>query len=67
MSLPVRHDTINMDTLHGNIEFFVIFEEAGWIDYFERLNGFHEEMMLQFSMNLTRTHLEIRILRIDVS
>ena len=39
----------------------------GWTEFFQRLNGFHQETALQFSLNLTKTHSEVRGLRIEVS
>ena len=35
--------------------------------FFERLNGFHHEATLQFTLNLTETHSEVWGLRIEVS
>ena len=67
MGPPVRYEPNNLDALHANMEFFAIFWEPGWIEYFQRLNGFHEQTSFQFSMNLTGDHYEIRGLRIDVS
>ena len=57
-----------MDTgaLRRNAEVFVIFEVAGWTEYFQRLSGFRTETTLQFSLNLTDTHSEVRGLRIEV-
>ena len=39
----------------------------GWTEFFQRLNGFHRETTLQFSLNLTETHSEVRGLHIEVS
>ena len=35
--------------------------------YFERLNGFHEEMTLQFAMNMKENHSMVKGLRIEAS
>ena len=67
MGSPVRYEPNNLDALHANMEVFAIFQEPGWIEYFQRLNGFHEETKFQFSMNLTEEHSEIKGLRIDIS
>ena len=56
MGLPVKYEDNNLDALREKIEFFDIFWEYGWIEYFQRLNGFHEETIFQFTMNLTRNH-----------
>ena len=35
------------------------------MEFFERLNGFHREEALQFTLNLTKTHLEVWGLRLE--
>ena len=67
MGPPVRYEPNNLDALRANMEVFAIFQEVGWIEYFQRLNGFHEETTFQFAMNLTQEHSEVRGLRIDVA
>jgi len=42
----VRHEPAIMDAIRQNIEVFRIFEEAGWMTYLERLNGFNGGMAL---------------------
>jgi len=42
----VRHEPTIMDAIRENIEVFRIFEEAGWMTYLERLNGFNGGMAL---------------------
>ena len=53
---PVRYEPNNLDTLCANKEVFSIFQEDEWIEYFQRLNSFHEETTFQFAMNLTGEH-----------
>ena len=60
MGPSVKFEPNNLDAIHANREVFSIFREAGWIQYFQRLNGFHEETTFQFTMNLTGEHSEIR-------
>ena len=67
MGIPAWHEPPNTRELRRNVEFFAIFEVAGWTEFFQHLNGFHRETALQFSLNLTETHLEVRGLRIEVS
>ena len=43
MGPPVRYETNNLDALRASREVFAIFQEVGWIEYFQRLNGFHED------------------------
>ena len=52
----VRHEPAATDALRWNRKVLEIFEEVGWMEYFERLNGFHEGMVLQFSQNLAWDH-----------
>ena len=67
MGPRIMYEPNNLDALCANREVFAIFHEAGWIDYFQRLNIFYEETSLQFTMNLTREYSEIRGMRIDAS
>ena len=67
MGSPARHEPSNMQELRRNYEFFTIFEAVGWTEFFQCMNGFHQEIALQFSLNLTKTHSEVWGLRIEVS
>ena len=67
MGIPTQHEPPNMRELRRNAKVFTIFEATGWTEFFQRLNGFHHETSLQFSLNLTKTHLEVRGLHIEVS
>ena len=58
---------MNTGALRRNVEVFSIFEAAGWTEYFQHLSGFQTEITLQFSLNLTNTHSEVRGLRIEVT
>ena len=55
-----------MNAIRQNIEVFRIFEEAGWMTYLQRLNGFNGGMALQFSQNLEGYHYEVGGLRVEV-
>ena len=59
MGIPARYEPSNTRELRRNTAVFSIFQAAGWTEFFERLNGFHREAALQFSLNLTETHSEI--------
>ena len=67
MGIPAQHEPPNTRELRRNAEVFAIFEAAGWTEFFQCLNGFHRETTLQFSLNLTETHSEVRGLHIEVS
>ena len=67
MGIPAQHEPPNTRELRRNAEFFPIFDAASWTEFFQRLNGFHRETALQFSLNLTETQSEVWGLRIEVS
>ena len=67
MGIPTRHGPENIASLHENGELFTIFQEAVWKEYFQRLNDFHVDMALQFSLNLSDTHSTVRGLQIDIT
>ena len=67
MGPPIKYEPSNINALYANIEAFNIFSNDGWIGYFQRLKGFHEERTLHFYMNLVVKYLEIIGLRIDAS
>ena len=67
MGIPTQHEPANMEALQRNSEVFSIFKAAGWTKFFQRLNGFHQEMALQFALNLTDTYSEVIVLHIDVT
>ena len=56
MGAPARYEPNILDALSAKREVFSIFREVGWIEYFQILNGFHEETTFQYAMNLTGQH-----------
>jgi hypothetical protein len=46
---------------------YQIFEQAGWLQYFRRLQGYNESQTLQFSRNLQDNHSIIAGVRISVT
>ena len=67
MGIPARHEPLNTQELRKNPVVFAIFQAAGWIEFFERLDGFNREAALQFALKLTETYSEVWGLRIEVS
>jgi hypothetical protein len=35
---------------------YQIFQQAGWLNYFQRLQGYDEQQVLQFAQNLQEDH-----------
>ena len=67
MGILAQHEPPNMQELRRNTEVFSIFQDAGWTEFFQCLNGFHYEAALQFTLNLTETHSEVWGLHIEFS
>ena len=67
MGIPARHEPLDTQELRQNPTVLAIFQAAGWLEFFERLDGFNQEVALQFALNLIDTHSEVWGLRIEVS
>ena len=67
MGIPARHEPLDTQELRQNPAVLTIFQATGWLEFFERLDGFNQEAALQFALNLTDTHSEVWGLRIEVS
>ena len=67
MGPPIGYEPSNLDALSVNRVVEDIFQKVGWIGYFQRLNGFHEETTFQFSMNMNGEYSVITGLRVDAS
>ena len=67
MGIPAHHEPLNTQELRKNPAVFSIFQAAGWIEFFEQLDGFNREAALQFALNLIETYSEVWGLRIEVS
>jgi hypothetical protein len=46
---------------------YQIFEQAGWLNYFRRLQWYNEQQVLQFSLNLQEDHSVVNGVRISVT
>ena len=53
MGISAHYEPSNTRELRRNVAVFAIFQDAGWTEFFEHLNGFHHEAALQFALNLT--------------
>jgi hypothetical protein len=63
----VRYEPKNLDALllHPNV--YQKFLQARWISYFEKLHGFNESKVLEFSQNLTKGYSMVHRVRILVT
>jgi hypothetical protein len=46
---------------------YQIFQQAGWLNYFRRLQGYNEQQVLQFARNLQEDHSVVEGVRISVT
>jgi hypothetical protein len=46
---------------------YQIFEQAGWLNYFCRLQGYNERQVLQFARNLQENHSVVVGIQISVT
>ena len=67
MGILAQYEPPNMQELKQNAEVFAIFQDEGWTEFLQCLNGFHRDTSLQFTLNLTETHSEVWGLHIEVS
>ena len=67
MGLPAHHEPLNTQELRNNPAVLAIFQAAGWVEFFDRLDGFNREAALQFDLHLKDTYSEVWGLRIEVS
>jgi hypothetical protein len=49
------------------LEAYQIFLQAGWLGYFQRLQGFDQQQVLQFARNLQEDHSIVQGVRISVT
>ena len=63
----VRNEPGSMPLLELYPEAYQIFLQAGWIDYFRRLQEFDSQQVLEFSLNLNEDHFIVRGVRIPVT
>ena len=67
MGIAARHEPLDTHELRKNPAVLAIFQAVGWLEFFERLDGFNREAALQFALNLTDTHSKVWGLCIEVS
>ena len=63
----IRHEPATTILLELYPEVYYIFQQAGWVGYFQRLQQFDPEQELEFAWNLNEDHSIVQGVRIQVS
>jgi hypothetical protein len=63
----IRNEPATTALLEQYPEAYQIFEQAGWLNYFRRLQGYNEQQVLQFALNLQEHHSVVNGVRISVT
>jgi hypothetical protein len=63
----IRNEPATTALLEQYPEAYQIFEQAGWLNYFRRLQWYNEQQVLQFSLNLQEHHSVVNGVRISVT
>jgi hypothetical protein len=63
----IRHEPATTALLELYPEVYQIFLQAGWLGYFQRLQGFEQQQVLQFAQNLQEDHSIVQGVRIPVT
>jgi hypothetical protein len=63
----VRNEPATMALLEHYPAAYEIFQQAGWLNYFRRLQGYNEQQVLQFTRNLQEDYSVIEGVRISVT
>jgi hypothetical protein len=63
----IRHKPTTTALLELYPEVYQIFLQAGWLGYFQRLQGFDQQQVLQFAQNLQEDHSMVQGVRIPVT
>ena len=63
----IRNEPATTTLLEHYPAAYEIFQQAGWLNYFHRLQGYNEQQVLQFAQNLQEDYSVIEGLRISVT
>jgi hypothetical protein len=63
----VRNEPATTALLEHYPAAYAIFQQAGWLNYFRRLQGYNEQQVLQFARNLQENHSVVAGIRISVT
>ena len=65
--LFIRYELAMTTLLELYPEVYQIFQQAGWLGYFQRLQGFDQQRVLQFARNLQQDHSIVQGVQISVT
>jgi hypothetical protein len=63
----IRNEPATTTLLERYPVVYQIFEQAGWLNYFRRLQWYNEQQVLQFAVNLQEDHFVVNGVRISVT
>ena len=63
----IRHEPGSIALLELHPKLYQIFHQAGWVDYFQRLQGFDPQQVLEFAHNLRDGYSTVQGVRIPVT
>jgi DNA-binding response OmpR family regulator len=63
----IRNEPATTTLLERYPAAYQIFEQAGWLNYFRRLQWYNEQQVLQFALNLQEDHSVVDGVRISVT
>ena len=65
--LAIRHEPGSITLLELFLEAYQIFQQAGWITYFERLGEFDPQQVLEFAQTFQEDYSVVQGVRISVT
>jgi hypothetical protein len=68
----IQHEPTMIALLELYPEVYQIFLQVGWLGYFQRLQGFDQQQVLQFAQNIQEVHsivqgVQIRVTEEDIT
>jgi hypothetical protein len=63
----IRYEPTTTALLELYPEAYQIFLQAGWLGYFQRLQGYDQQQVLQFAQNLQEDHSIVQGVQISVT
>lgn len=63
----IRHEPGSIEALENCLEACQFFKDAGWFEFFQRLEGSDRGISMEFAKNLERNQVEVRGLKLEVT